>query len=179
MCFDLWFSLQNWCSHRNDCCSCPTTVDIVHPNRPISQIPECTCAISHNATFCNRNVHTCAHFCYKMLHCGIFVWCIVGFVRLVYWVAQSRTACIYQLTTLNCHRCYLTNWNLIDVSCLWYVAVNMMGPEAFILTLINILWFNISTWLEFLGRWYARHLMSCIDINWFSSVLRLQLISSE
>ena len=28
---------------------------------------------------------TCVHFCYKMLHCGIFVWCIVGFVRWVYW----------------------------------------------------------------------------------------------
>ena len=49
-----------------------------------SQIPECICAISHHATFCNRNVHRCAHFCYKMMHCGIFVWCIVGFVRWVY-----------------------------------------------------------------------------------------------
>ena len=27
-------------------------------------------------TFCNRNVHICAHFCYKMVHCGIFVYCI-------------------------------------------------------------------------------------------------------
>ena len=35
--------------------------------------------ISHNAPFCNRNVHTCAHFCYKnvalwdmaQVHCGI------------------------------------------------------------------------------------------------------------
>ena len=27
---------------------------------------------SHNAPFCNRNVHMCAHFCYKMMHCGIF-----------------------------------------------------------------------------------------------------------
>ena len=54
-------------------------------NRPISQIPECICAISHNATFCNRNVHMCAHFCYRMVHCGIFVWCIMGFVRWVYY----------------------------------------------------------------------------------------------
>ena len=53
-------------------------------NRPISQIPECICAISHNAPFCNRNVHTCAHFCYKMLHCGIWHRCILGFVRWVY-----------------------------------------------------------------------------------------------
>ena len=34
-------------------------------NRPISQIPQCIRQISHNATFCNRNVHMSAHFCYK------------------------------------------------------------------------------------------------------------------
>ena len=38
----------------------------------------------HNASFCNRNVHKCAHFCYKMLHCGTWDWCIVGFVQQVY-----------------------------------------------------------------------------------------------
>ena len=54
-------------------------------NWPNSQIPQCTSPISHNAPFCNRNVHTCAHFCYKMVHCGIFVSCIVGFVRWVHW----------------------------------------------------------------------------------------------
>ena len=27
----------------------------------------------------------CAHFCYKMVHCGISDWCIVGFVQQVYW----------------------------------------------------------------------------------------------
>ena len=53
-------------------------------NRPISQIPQCISQISHNAPFCNRNVHTCAHFCYKMVHCGIWDWCIVGFVQQVY-----------------------------------------------------------------------------------------------
>ena len=41
--------------------------------------------ISHNAPFCNRNVHMCAHFFYKIMHCGIFVTCIVGFVRWVHW----------------------------------------------------------------------------------------------
>ena len=29
----------------------------------IVQIPPCTTPISHNAPFCNRNVHMCAHFC--------------------------------------------------------------------------------------------------------------------
>ena len=55
-----------------------------YPNRPISQIPQCIRQISHNARPCNRNVHTCAHFCCKMVHRGIFVWCIVGYVRWVY-----------------------------------------------------------------------------------------------
>ena len=47
----------------------------------IAQISKCTSPISHNAPFCNRNVHMCAHFCYKIVHYGIFVQCIVGFVR--------------------------------------------------------------------------------------------------
>ena len=38
----------------------------------------------HNGPICNRNVHICAHFCYKMVHCGMFVWCIMGLVRWVY-----------------------------------------------------------------------------------------------
>ena len=54
--------------------------DIPHYNRPISRIPQCTCPIYHSAPFWNRNVHMRAHFSYKMAHCGIFVWCIVGLV---------------------------------------------------------------------------------------------------
>ena len=42
------------------------------PLRPISQFPQCIKQISHNASLCNRNVHTCAHFCDKVVHCGIF-----------------------------------------------------------------------------------------------------------
>ena len=53
-------------------------------NRPNSQIPKCINPISHNAPLCNRNVHTCAHFCYKMVHCGIFVRCSMGFEILDY-----------------------------------------------------------------------------------------------
>ena len=38
---------------------------------PTSQIPQCIRQISHNAPFCNRNVHTRAHLCYKMVHCVV------------------------------------------------------------------------------------------------------------
>ena len=50
-------------------------------NRSISQIPQCTSPISQNVPLCNRNVCMCAHFCHKMVHCGIFIWCIVGLVK--------------------------------------------------------------------------------------------------
>ena len=46
---------------------------IIH-NRPISQIPECICAISHNATFCNRNVHI-----------SVTKWCIMGYLCDALW----------------------------------------------------------------------------------------------
>ena len=32
----------------------------------------------------NRNVQMCAHFCYEMAHCGIFVQCIVRLLQLVH-----------------------------------------------------------------------------------------------
>ena len=37
----------------------------------------------------NRNMSTCAHFCCKMVYCGIWNWCIVGFVREVIWLTQG------------------------------------------------------------------------------------------
>ena len=41
---------------------------------------------THNAPFWNRNVYTCAHFCHKMVHCGISNCSFVGFVRQAYWL---------------------------------------------------------------------------------------------
>ena len=55
------------------------------PNSPISQIPQCIRQISHNVPLCERNVHTCIYFFYKMVHCGIWDWCIVGFFQQVFW----------------------------------------------------------------------------------------------
>ena len=72
--------------HHSFRSSGPSAVRIVLIcNRPISQIPECICDISHNAPFCNRNVHMSAHFCYKMVHCGVWHRYILGFVGWVYY----------------------------------------------------------------------------------------------
>ena len=48
-----------------------------------SHIPQCP--------MCNKNVHMCEHFCYKMVHCGILVKCIMGCVRWplsIHWVRR-------------------------------------------------------------------------------------------
>ena len=56
--------------------------------RPISQIPECSCSISHNApfrtemcTFLFWMEHT---FLFWMKHCGVWKRCILGFVNQVH-----------------------------------------------------------------------------------------------
>ena len=56
--------LQNWISFK-----------ITHLTNPTLHRH-----ISHNASFCIRNAHTCAHFGYKRVNCGIWDWGIVGFV---------------------------------------------------------------------------------------------------
>ena len=57
----------------------------------LSKILQCIRQISRNATFCNRNVHICAHFCYKMVHCWICDWTLWVFScdQAAIWLVQS------------------------------------------------------------------------------------------
>ena len=55
-------------------------------NWPNSQIPQCTCSISHIAPF---RTEMCT-FLFWMMQYGIWNRCIVGFVRLVYWSIPWR-----------------------------------------------------------------------------------------
>ena len=57
---------------------------------PISQIPQCMRQISHNSPLRNINVHTGAHFYYKMVHCEIWKWFIVWFAQQVYLLGSDR-----------------------------------------------------------------------------------------
>ena len=43
-------------------------------NRHVAQIPQCTSFVSHNAPFCNRNVHI-----------SVTKWCIVGYLSTALW----------------------------------------------------------------------------------------------
>ena len=66
--------LCDWSNHY-------APLNLVVINNPVAQITQCISLVSYNAPLCNRNVHLCAPFCYKIVHCGIWAWCIVGFTR--------------------------------------------------------------------------------------------------
>ena len=70
-------------------------------DRSISQIPRCTKQISHNAPCYSRNVHTYAHFCYKMVHRGTWNRCIEGFMIKV--------------------NCYRQNGQFLVVTTFWFI----------------------------------------------------------
>ena len=65
---------------------------------PIGQISVCESGACYtNPTMhqshipqCNRDMHICEHFCYKMCIRGIFGWCIVGFVGWIWWVCLDQ-----------------------------------------------------------------------------------------
>ena len=55
------------------------------PKRLVANIPKCTSPISYHPPICSRHVPTCAHFCYKVVHCMcFFFWCNVEFLRRTY-----------------------------------------------------------------------------------------------
>ena len=71
-----------------------TVLDLLHK----SQNAPVPCPTMHHFV---TEMCTHAHFCYKMVHGGIFVWCIVGFVR---WT--------------HCH-CHHTQWVSATEPVLW------------------------------------------------------------
>ena len=86
-------SCQNWNQVKTGTVQLISCHDVV-PDTPISQIPQCTSPISHNAPFCNINVHMCPHFCYNMVYRGLWDWCIVGFGQQVYTLKTPQLSMI-------------------------------------------------------------------------------------
>ena len=69
-------------------------------NRSVEQIPQRTVPISHNAPICYRNVDMCAHFGYTMVHGGIFVQGIMGFLRWIYFVSYIILCFMWDLCSV-------------------------------------------------------------------------------
>ena len=84
------FSIEEWHKNANTplfCLKMHTSgvrkllFNLKNCRRSNRAIPQFSKQISHNTTFCNRNVHTCPLLCYKMVHCGICDWWIVNLVQ--------------------------------------------------------------------------------------------------
>ena len=84
-------------------------------NRPISQIPECTCSTSHNAQF-------------WVEHCGIWNRCILEFAKQV---NPGGTPCVIYI--YNCHICSAYAWGDI-----WVICISHQMAE--ILQMTNASW---------------------------------------
>ena len=65
--------------------------------------------ISNEGSLCNRNMNTCEYFIYKMVHYGIWGWCIMGFVQQIYLPIGSLLSCPH--TLLNDCVYLRTMWN--------------------------------------------------------------------
>ena len=115
---------------------CPLSVQTLcmfyHCKSPISQIPQCASPISHNASFCNRNVHI-----------SVTKWCIVGYRTGAPWDLHNRfNAAWYVILCYDCHNmgeCYSKEWwlNLIP-SKIW---------QEKCLRKLHLLWLNSISYI--------------------------------
>ena len=110
---------------------------------PNSQIPECTCSISHNAPF---RTEMCT-FLFWMEHCGIWNRCILGFVKLVYcwsslrWCSGMSSIMLSQITdnstvcSTNCSNKQQSNRESIKILHYWSpymrkpLGTNIYSPQ--------------------------------------------------
>ena len=65
-----------------------------HGNRPVAQIPQCTSLISHNAPFCNRNLHVCA---FLLQNGALWDMCLMHFVVCVMGLLEKYIPKLYTL----------------------------------------------------------------------------------
>ena len=73
-----WYHTGNHCFDHSEKWENNGTekIGLVTPT-PVARIPLYTSPMFHNAPLCNKNVHICAHFFYKMMHRWRFLdaWC--------------------------------------------------------------------------------------------------------
>ena len=72
--------------------------------------------------------HTCAHFCYIVVHCGIWDWCIVGFVQQVYTLTHRGLVMPYgdtDLGQLDAWWHQAITWTDVDFSLVWFCGIHL------------------------------------------------------
>ena len=118
-------------------------------NKPVAHIPQCTSPISHTAPFWNRNVCT---FLLKLMHCGIFVRVIEGFVRWInseevnIWsVVGGLTQIVYTHPGPPEHTDCNDILSVVVVCCPWWPDHSLRGiacdfPSCSVLSMLSRCW---------------------------------------
>ena len=86
-------------------------------NRPISQIPECTCSISYNAQF---RTEICTHFCSE--------WRIMGYVTgafLDLWIRSIWWNCVWNINPSN-----IGLVNIQDADVVFMLSADVLTPKG-------------------------------------------------
>ena len=109
---------------------------------------------SQNASVPYPTMHICEHFCYKMVHCGIWHWCILGFVR---WVYCTIKRLLVQ---------YMGRSNF----CL--PAYNMSTTISKIVSVYS-LWVDVISWASYDSRMFFIFLLKPIEAKHGFSYMKL------
>ena len=94
----------------------------------------------------------CAHFCYKMLHCGILVWCNVGFVT---WVSCHLGTIVIVWLTWKTHQYHclcnrLRTYSCIVLGNLVFFVISVLPVSLLYPVYLIIIWDLLSGLLSFL-----------------------------
>ena len=64
--------------------------------------------------------HFPTYFCYKMVHCEIWVWCIVGFAQWVYWLTKKKMFLVNKSEFFGIKRSWIEKIYTIDMET-WFL----------------------------------------------------------
>ena len=138
--------------------------------------------------------HFPTYFRYKMVHCGIWVWCIVGFVQWVYWLTKNLFL-VKKSEFLGIKRSWIEKTYTIDIDTWFLFTANKMNfinnsetrlaqraetglfdPVIFTVSLSSIqckhVWWPFSTKLRnvalILYTLYLRHFLINMSFVWIT-----------
>ena len=125
--------------------------------------------IPHNAPLRNRNVHVCAHFCYNVVHCGMWGWCIVGG-----WPQEKQTRAYYleYISDLVFDFEFELYVSLVRVRVSWYYSITLLSIKAVIFSLaMQLVIFRVTTLITRMQRVMYDY-STCWDRNQMAAILK-------
>ena len=132
----------------------------------IAQIPLCTSHISHNASFCNRNVHI-----------SVTKWCIVWYLSNAscdLWDGSDNAGIIFCMRLANERRRYIVTLSLIGWAHTENDLCNGLLPVSASSCYLNQWWLIVSWTLRIKFQWNLNnHTMTFIQENVFEICIEI------